>query len=378
MEYKRLSECAFFSSLRTKNITLDNYITTDNMLPNKGGIVRAESLPDAKTASKYEPGDILLSNIRPYFCKIWFADKEGSCSNDVLVIKAKKGWLPKFIYYVLSDQNFFNYDTATSKGTKMPRGTKNAIMKYFVPDVGPSEQQKIVDILSKYDNLIETNKKRIQNLEEQASELYKEWFVRFRYPGWEEFHLENGIPKGWEIKRLSDVANIIMGQSPSSDNYNLEKQGLPFHQGVSSYGKFYLIDDVYSTGGNRIGKPFSIIFSVRAPVGRLNITLNRVILGRGVAAINAKNGNNAFLFWALKAKFSQEDMIGNGSIFSSVTKPELSKQRLLIPPKSLEDSFNHISSTIEKEIRVLTFANTNLTEQKDLLLIRLLHNEIGL
>lgn len=131
MEYKRLSECAYYSDMRTKSISFDNYISTENMLPDKGGVTKAGSLPETKSASKYEVNDILLSNIRPYFRKIWLADKEGSCSNDVLVIKSKDGFMPKFLYYVLSDNNFFNYDTVTSKGTK--NASWNSESHYEIP-----------------------------------------------------------------------------------------------------------------------------------------------------------------------------------------------------------------------------------------------------
>ena len=120
MEYIKLHECAEYRNERTKQIDYETYITTDNMLPNKGGITIAETLPNSKTISKYIKDDILLSNIRPYFKKIWLSTRTGGCSNDVLVVKAKKGYLPTFLYYVLSDNNFFNYDTTTSKGTKMP------------------------------------------------------------------------------------------------------------------------------------------------------------------------------------------------------------------------------------------------------------------
>ena len=191
MEYIRLYECATFSDKRTKEILLESYISTENMIPNKGGICMAESIPNILSASKYEPQDILLSNIRPYFCKIWHADKEGSCSNDVLVLKVRKGIDSSFLYYVLSDNNFFNYDTVTSKGTKMPRGSKKAIMKYLVPNYNLPIQRRIASILSAYDNLIENNNRRIRLLEQMAENLYKEWFVRFRFPGHEKVEYIN-------------------------------------------------------------------------------------------------------------------------------------------------------------------------------------------
>ena len=184
------------------------------MIPNRGGISTVESLPDTKAVCKYLEGDILLSNIRPYFKKIWLANRKGGCSNDVLVVTAKEPFSPEFLYYVLSDTNFFNYDTATSKGTKMPRGTPKAIMKYLVPDYGIEKQSSIVSVLSAYDNLIEVNNKRIKALEQMAENLYKEWFVRFRFPGYESVLFENDLPYGWRIQRLEEVSDFVYGKMP--------------------------------------------------------------------------------------------------------------------------------------------------------------------
>lgn len=376
MEYKRLSDCATWGKDRTRDINYESYISTENMIKDKGGVTIASSLPDSKTASAYSPNDILLSNIRPYFRKIWYADKNGSCSNDVLVVRADEDIDSKFLYYVLSDNNFFNYDTVTSKGTKMPRGTQTAIMKYLVPDINVGKQRKIADILSAYDNLIENNNKRIKLLEQMAENLYKEWFVRFRFPGYEDVEFENGIPKGWKIESLSDIADIIMGQSPESENYNTNCVGLPFHQGVGSYGDFYLIDGVYSTKGNRIAEANSSIFSVRAPVGRINITLNKMILGRGVAGINSVKGYNAYLLWMLKNRFQQEDIIGNGSIFASVTKKELFGFKMFMPNEDLIQKFDSIASGIESVMRNISLINSNLKKQRDTLLPRLMSGKI--
>lgn len=108
----------------------DTYISTENMMPNKAGITSATSLPSVTQTQVFQVGDVLVSNIRPYFKKIWFAEFEGGCSNDVLVFRAKEGVSKRFLYYVLADDKFFDYSMATSKGTKMPRGDKVAIMKY--------------------------------------------------------------------------------------------------------------------------------------------------------------------------------------------------------------------------------------------------------
>lgn len=146
--------------------TLDKrtYISTENMIPNKGGITSASSLPAITQTQAFLTGDVLVSNIRPYFKKIWFAEFEGGCSNDVLVFRAKNGVSRRFLYYVLASDTFFDYSMATSKGTKMPRGDKIAIMKYEVPGFTYEEQEKISGILEVLDHKIRLNTEINDNL----------------------------------------------------------------------------------------------------------------------------------------------------------------------------------------------------------------------
>lgn len=141
------------------DLDLYSYISTENMLQNKEGICQSSGLPTVAQTQAYQPDDVLVSNIRPYFRKIWFSDREGGCSNDVLVMRAKEDCYPRFLYYVLSDNAFFDYATATGKGTKMPRGDKGAIMRYLVPNVPYETQVEIADTLSALDERIVENKK---------------------------------------------------------------------------------------------------------------------------------------------------------------------------------------------------------------------------
>lgn len=126
MEYKLLSEVSVYRKDRigSDKVNKGNYISTENMLSNRGGVENATTVASAKTFPAYKKGDILLSNIRPYFKKIWYATQEGGCSNDVLVVKAGKTVDSKFLYYVLSDNNFFNYSTVTSRELKCPEEVK--------------------------------------------------------------------------------------------------------------------------------------------------------------------------------------------------------------------------------------------------------------
>lgn len=151
--------CAFADGRVTvAGLDLDNYISTENMLPNKEGITRSAGLPTVNQTQAYQAKDVLVSNIRPYFRKIWYADRDGGCSNDVLVFRANENVYPNFLYYLLSDDTFFDYATATAKGTKMPRGDKGAIMRYEVPDLPLDIQIEIADTLSALDARIAENR----------------------------------------------------------------------------------------------------------------------------------------------------------------------------------------------------------------------------
>ena len=156
---------------------MDSYISTENMLPNKGGVIFPAKPPKTGSVTAYECHDILVSNIRPYFKKIWYANKNGTCSNDVLVFRAKEGVLPDYLYYILSSDSFFEYSMKTSKGTKMPRGDKASIMKYVISCLDYNTQKKATIILKLIDKKIELNNKINKNLFHQLSTIFKHWFT---------------------------------------------------------------------------------------------------------------------------------------------------------------------------------------------------------
>lgn len=165
MKCKLSDICCFRKGkVEVENLNTKNYISTENMLPNKSGITEATSLPKVSSTQEYKNGDVLVSNIRPYFKKIWQARYDGGCSNDVLVFVPKSTTDRDFLYYLLADDDFFTYSMATSKGTKMPRGDKTSIMQYEVPMVDFCTQKKIADVLKSLDEKIELNNAINENL----------------------------------------------------------------------------------------------------------------------------------------------------------------------------------------------------------------------
>jgi type I restriction enzyme S subunit len=237
-------------------------------------------------------------------------------------------------------------------------------------------QRRIASILSAYDDLIENNRRRIQLLEQSARLLYREWFVHLRFPGHEHVRIIDEVPEGWEKRYLVDLADLVMGQSPKSEFYNEEGEGLPFHQGVTNFGDRFVNHEIYCTIINRLANPGDILCSVRAPVGRLNITLDQIVIGRGLAAIRSKSGHQSFLYYQLKNHFFKEDMIGGGAIFAAVTKKDMENQELMCPPDSLIKDFEEISMPIDNQLRTLHLQNNRLREARDLLLPHLMNGEI--
>lgn len=156
VEYRKLGEIAVYGRERidASAVDLNSYVGVDNLLPDKRGKTKSSYVPKEGRLIHFTAGDILIGNIRPYLKKIWFAEYDGGTNGDVLVIRAVTATLnAKFLYYCLSSDKFFNHAVQFSKGAKMPRGDKSAIMEFKVPVPPLSEQERIVEILDKFDKL---------------------------------------------------------------------------------------------------------------------------------------------------------------------------------------------------------------------------------
>jgi type I restriction enzyme S subunit len=282
---------------------------------------------------------------------------------------------PAFLtYFLLAPKQQYNL-LNTANGATVAHVNLPAIrnLKIDLPEL--PTQQRIAAILSRYDALIENYQKQVKLLEEAAQRLYKEWFVDLRFPGHESAKIVDGVPEGWEKKKLGTIANVTMGQSPKSAFYNNEKKGLPFHQGVGSYGNRFVVDNTYCTSYTRVVEPNSILFSVRAPVGRLNITKNKIIIGRGLSAMTHIQGYQSFLFYLLKERFFKDNIVGNGAIFASINKDELLNLEFLIPSDDLIRNFNFIAKSMDHTIMNADEQIRLLTEARDRLLPKLMGGE---
>lgn len=352
------------------------YISTDNMVVNHGGIVATKCFPTVSKVASFKKGDILISNIRPYFKKIWHATFDGGCSNDVLVIRAKKETDDKFLYYVLSSDDFFDYATATSKdGTKMPRGDKVAIMKYQVPDLVLEQQQKIAKILSALDEKIELNNKINENLHAQAQAIFSEYYN-----------------KGTE-KLLGDVVNEI--ESGSRQKGGAVNEGVPSigAEKIERFGIYDFSKEKYISNEffNKLKKGVIkngdvLLYKDGAYTGKVSMALNgfpyeKCAVNEHVFIIRGKENyiNQFYLYFCL---FDNDNKAKIHSLASSkAAQPGLNQEELkslIVKVPSVEDMLN-FEKTVSPMMNMIAYnaiQNQKLAQIRDTLLPKLMSGEL--
>ena len=240
MYMTKLSSIADYvtDKISSNDIALREYVTTDCILQNKKGREIATNLPPQSCClTRYQHGDVLIANIRPYLKKVWFADIDGGASSDVLVFRVKEGHSPSFLYAVLLQDSFFDYVMQGAKGSKMPRGDKEQILRYEMPTLSCSEES-IGTFFLNLDQKIRLNEQINQNLTAMAKQLYDYWFVQFDFPNeegkpykssggemvWNK-KLKREIPKGWNISLIKDFATTYSGGTPKSTNIEYYNNG---------------------------------------------------------------------------------------------------------------------------------------------------------
>ncbi|MDP8900329.1 MAG: restriction endonuclease subunit S [Actinomycetota bacterium] len=355
----------------------------------KGGRVDAaearcisEEMHDRWMPERLCAGDVLLTSEAPLGEAAYLRHEIGACLGQRLYgLRADEEVLhSRFLYFLLRDPSMQAKLAAHATGTTVLGIRQSALVKVEVdlPDV--QYQRQVASVLGSYDDLIENNRRRIEILEEMAGLVYREWFVHFRFPGQEDVELVDSdlapIPEGWETETLADAAHLVMGQSPKSEYYNEVGQGLPFHQGVTNFGTRYPLHKTYCSQENRVAEEGDILLSVRAPVGRINVAPDRLVIGRGLAALRSRRDTQVYLFQTLREVFAKEDSMGGGTIFKAVTKRDLERIGLLRPPVHLVEDFENAVGPTFELVRNLTSQVRVLSEVRDLLLPRLISGEL--
>ena len=387
-EYK-LGEVAIPVRDRIDTSVLDasSYISTENMLPDKAGVTLSSGVPSGK-AIQFKEGDILISNIRPYFKKIWRADKVGGCSADIICLRASKEVEPLFFYYLLSQDMFFNYVMQGAKGTKMPRGDRNQIMQWPVLLPSKSEQQKIASILSALDEKIEVNRRINDNLELQAHGMFRSWFVDFEpFKDGDFVESELGIiPKGWRVGTLSDLGEVVGGSTPSkakpeffTDNgiaWLTPKDLSISNRKFTSKGEIDITQEGYESCSTKLMPKGTVLFSSRAPIGYITIAKNDICTNQGFKSIVPNNAGTTFIYCFLKASTPEIENKATGSTFKEASGALMKNLPVIIPEDVVLDHFEDLMKPVFKQQEIIEDESRRLASLRDTILPRLMSGEL--
>ncbi len=323
---------------------------------------------------------IVIGRVGAYCGSINLVTESNWVTDNAIYATAKDGNDLKFLYYLLISLDIPH----TAIGSAQPLLTQSGlrVLKCKVPPL--ETQREIAHILGTLDDKIELNRKMNKTLEEIAQALYKHWFIDFEFPnaegkpykssGGEMVDSELGlIPKGWRVGKLSDEFDITMGQSPPGDTYNQLGDGLPFYQGNADFGFRYPKNRVYCTVPKRFAQAGDTLISVRAPVGDVNICIEKSIIGRGLASIQHKHRKSSYTYYFVKAKAQDlRSYDDSGTVFGCITKTNIGSIYHAIPNIDIVDKYNAYTTITDSLIHSLHIQTDILSQSKKIYTLEML------
>lgn len=376
------------------------FIDIDKVSPTRRSVTNEEvKVYDGQSSSKFCDGDTVFSRITPCLenrkiAKVAIDGDAAFGSTEFYVFRAKKKKADaRFTYYLTSsDAVVLPAINSMTGASGRQRADKRFIqrLKLNLPDL--PTQERIADILSAYDDLIEANNRRIELLEQTAQELYKERFVRFRFPGYENAKFENGLPKGWNVVKLGDYVDIKGGKrlpegktlcGRITEHPYIRIRDITASKFISLTNSFeYIDDETFDIIQRFTVNTNDVLVSIVGTIGAIacvgksldgaNLTENCVKL------VNVRHFTNSFLYHFLNSD------AGKGAIQAGIvgaTQPKLplyniKRIKLLKPDAYLIVAFTEVIEPIDREIITLMDKNRNLATQRDMLLPRLMSGKL--
>lgn len=376
--------CSYVKTkVETSNYSIEDYISTENMLPEKGGITVASSFPSGKV-TEFQENDILISNIRPYFKKIWKADRRGCCSNDVLCIRANNNVDAEFLYYLLSQDLFFAYVMSGANGSKMPRGDKQQIMNWEIEIPSEKEdQRRIASILSSLDRKIELNNKINADLEEMAQAIFKNWFVDFEPFKDDKFvDSELGmIPEGWKVISLSEIMKYNGGsQPPASEFIDTYQEGYIRFIQIRDYDNDSHITYIPISKRNKLCDELDIMIArYGAALGRICWGLKGAYNVALAKVTPIKSYYREYLRCYLNTSYFYQSINNKGArcAQSGFNQSDINSYMIAFPiDETVVMNFNDLCSSIMDKRLSLKYESSRLSLLRDTLLPRLMSGEL--
>lgn len=371
-QIKKLSEIVDFNpreSLQKGRIA--KKIGMDKLQPFCRDIMSYEYEPFTSGA-KFRNGDTIMARITPCLengkiAKVDILDEGeiGFGSTEYIVFRAKEGIDADYLYYLVCSSIVREPAIKSMVGSSGRQRVQTDVLRNLDIKVPSVEEQKVISgILRDLDDKIKLNNTINNNLEEQAQSIYKQMFI-------------DNASSDWTEGTLSDIADITMGQSPSSSSYNEDRNGIIFFQGRAEFGFRFPTVRLYTTEPKRMACANDTLMSVRAPVGDLNVAHTDCCIGRGLAAIHSKDNHQAFVLYTMFSLKKQLDVFnGEGTVFGSINRNSLNEMPLLIPSSKKLDEFEALVSSIDAAIRNNYDENCYLKQLRDSLLPKLMSGEL--
>ena len=330
-------------------------------------------LEEYKGGTKFRNNDTIMARITPCLengkiakISILNNDEIGFGSTEYIVFRAIDGVSDAdFLYYLTCSPLVRNPAIKSMVGSSGRQRVQTDVVANLDIELPPlEEQRKIGELLKTFDDKIKLNKEINNNLEQQAQAIYQRMFI-------------DNASSDWEEGTLSDIADITMGQSPSSSSYNEDGNGTIFFQGRAEFDFRFPTVRLYTTEPKRMACTNDTLMSVRAPVGDLNVAHTDCCIGRGLAAIHSKNNHQSFVLYTMFSLKKQLDVFnGEGTVFGSINRISLNDMPLIIPSSDKLDEFEALVAPMDAAIRNNYDEICRLEQLRDSLLPKLMSGEL--
>ncbi len=358
-------------------------LPNQNIVEGKFPIVASSGIKDFHNDYKAEP-PIVVTGRSGTLGEVQYITQKSWPLNTTLYSIDFKGNYPKYVYYYLKEMHLENFNA----GAGVPTLNQNHLQKLKIKIPSIEAQKKIAAILSAYDDLIENNKQRIKLLENMAEELYKEWFVRFRFPNWQNTEFEKGIPKGWVEQLVSESFDVCGGGTPSKEVAEYWENGeINWFTPSDLTSRSTLFIEESELKCNDIGlnkssakifPAYSVMMTSRATIGVLSINTTEACTNQGFITCRPnKEFPLCYLYHWLKMSKPYFEILASGATFAELSRGSFKKIKIYKPNVDIVEKFDAICKPIFDEVLTLQKQLDNLNTQKNSLLPRLISGKLS-
>lgn len=370
-----------FNPLENKNV---RYIALEHIEQCTGRIIEIGN-SDKTTSMKtnFKRGDVLFGKLRPYLRKFWFAEFDGVCATEILPLIIKQNNIPKFGFYIIQQDRFIEYTNQSSFGTKMPRISWNDIKEFSIPVPSILEQQKISLILSSVDEQIENTDKLIEKIKELKKGLMRRLLTKgIRHDRFKDTEIGR-IPEEWDINKLSNVGEIITGNTPKTaenENYGLEYMWVsPADMGESKY--IIKTNKMLSKLGlektRKLPKGSILVTCIGSTIGKIGIAGYQLSTNQQINSIVCVPCfDNEFIYYAIDFNFNNYMSYISTQAIPIINKTTFSDFQIQIPTLAEQKHISSILSSVDEQIGKHEAKKEKLQELKKGLMQKLLTGSI--